>query len=99
MSSEDHYMKEPDPEEGVTRIRWIRHGHPNSFLDLHPPGFYRKMPEPCVPCVMQEVQKLRAAIHKALTFLTGNELELNAFKARAHLLAAIVEIKEEPHEK
>ena len=81
MSSEDHYLKEEDLKPGVTRVRWIRDGHPDSFLDLHPPGFYQGD--------ISREQKLRTGIQDALKMLVGTHNDLRSVKAQEILKAAL----------
>ena len=84
-NTNEEFMKEQDSAPGVMQIRWIRKGYPDSILEIHEPGFYGRM----AAMAVNREQVLRDGIKKALDHLWGNQLDLQSFKARAFLLAAL----------
>ena len=86
----DEFVKELGTFGGTMQVRWIRKGYPDSILEVHEPGYYGQ----AAARTRFREKVLHEGIEKALEKLQGNELELNVFKARAYLLAALKEVNE-----
>ena len=76
--NDDVYYKEPDPKPGVTRVKWIRDGHPDEWLELHD-----------YSSTATVEQKLRDGITAALKMLRGSQNDLCVVRAQDILKAAL----------